>query len=484
MLGVVGRSGSGKSTIARLLQGINRDYSGFLKIDGSDLREIDLRHLRQNLGVVLQDNFLFRGSIRDNIIAGRPGLTLADAVKAARLAGAEEFIESMPNGYETYIEEGSPNLSGGQRQRVAIARALIHDPRILILDEATSALDPESEAVVSANLPSHRGGTNDGDRLPPAGVADQLRPGAGDRRRQGQGHAPHAVLLERCASIASSGCNRTAISTAKPRMAPASSRVRFQESEFGPRSLEFSPESDISGKKSDMSGKTPSTALALRRQNADWPAKSDPTLPAILEFQWPSTAVVNAPVPPSARGMVWILASLVLAMIATSALIPVDRVVTSRGVVVATAATILVQPLETSIVRSIDVREGQQVKAGQLLARLDPTFATADFATLTAQLSNLNSGIARLRANRATSRSTMPGLNPPGSCKPRCLAIARRNSPPGWTISPIGRTNSTPSSRVRIPTPRPIASGSKSRRMSNKCERRWRKSRSGQGSTR
>ena len=101
---------------------------------------------------MLQENFLFRGSIRDNIIAGRPGLTLADAVHAARLAGAEEFIERLPNGYETYIEEGSPNLSGGQRQRIAIARALIHDPRVVILDEATSALDPESEAVVNANL--------------------------------------------------------------------------------------------------------------------------------------------------------------------------------------------------------------------------------------------------------------------------------------------------------------------------------------------
>ncbi|WP_244485948.1 peptidase domain-containing ABC transporter [Bradyrhizobium viridifuturi] len=151
-LGVVGRSGSGKSTITRLLQGINRDYKGFVKIDGVDLRDVDLRHLRQSLGVVLQENFLFRGSIRDNIIAGRPGLTLSDAVYAARLAGAEEFIERMPNGFDTYIEEGSPNLSGGQRQRLAIARALITDPRILILDEATSALDPESEAVVTANL--------------------------------------------------------------------------------------------------------------------------------------------------------------------------------------------------------------------------------------------------------------------------------------------------------------------------------------------
>jgi ATP-binding cassette subfamily B protein len=198
MLGVVGRSGSGKSTITRLLQGINRDYSGFLKIDGSDLREIDLRHLRQSLGVVLQDNFLFRGSIRDNIIAGRPGLTLADAVQAARLAGAEEFIERMPNGYETYVEEGSPNLSGGQRQRLAIARALIHDPRILILDEATSALDPESEAVVSANLLRiARGRTMIivAHRLSSLFECDQILV-----MEQGKvaDIAPHAVLLERC----------------------------------------------------------------------------------------------------------------------------------------------------------------------------------------------------------------------------------------------------------------------------------------------
>ncbi len=152
MLGVVGRSGSGKSTITRLLQGINREYEGYIKVDGNDLREINLAHLRRSFGVVLQENFLFRATIRENLIAGRPGLTLTDAVRAARLAGAEEFIERMPMGYETWIEEGSPNLSGGQRQRLAIARALIHDPRLLILDEATSALDPESEALVNANI--------------------------------------------------------------------------------------------------------------------------------------------------------------------------------------------------------------------------------------------------------------------------------------------------------------------------------------------
>ena len=152
MLGVVGRSGSGKSTLTRLLQGINREYTGFLKIDGVELREINLTHLRRSFGVVLQDNFLFRGTVRDNITAGRPGLTLDDVVRAARLAGAEEFIERLPAGYDTFIEEGSANLSGGQRQRLAIARAVIADPKLMILDEATSALDPESEALVNANL--------------------------------------------------------------------------------------------------------------------------------------------------------------------------------------------------------------------------------------------------------------------------------------------------------------------------------------------
>ena len=198
MLGIVGRSGSGKSTITRLLQGINRDYSGFLKIDGCDLREINLRHLRQSFGVVLQDNFLFRGSIRDNILAGRPGLTLEDAVRAARLAGAEEFIERMPNGYETYIEEGSPNLSGGQKQRLAIARALICDPRILILDEATSALDPESEALVNANLLRiARGRTMIivSHRLSSLTECDQILV---LEKGKMMDIAPHRVLLERC----------------------------------------------------------------------------------------------------------------------------------------------------------------------------------------------------------------------------------------------------------------------------------------------
>ena len=152
IFGIVGRSGSGKTTVTRLLQALHSDYQGLIKIDGNDLREIDVDHLRSNLGVVLQENFLFRGSIRDTIAAAKPDATFEEIVQAARLAGAEEFIERLPAGYETFIQEGSTNLSGGQRQRLAIARALMGQPRILMLDEATSALDADSEAIVNANL--------------------------------------------------------------------------------------------------------------------------------------------------------------------------------------------------------------------------------------------------------------------------------------------------------------------------------------------
>ncbi len=152
IFGIMGRSGSGKTTVTRLLQMLHSEYEGLIKIDGNDLRQIDVDHLRSSIGVVLQENFLFSGRVSDTIGATKPDATFQEIAHAARLAGAEEFIERLPAGYNTFIQEGSTNLSGGQRQRLAIARALIGNPRILILDEATSALDAESEAIVNANL--------------------------------------------------------------------------------------------------------------------------------------------------------------------------------------------------------------------------------------------------------------------------------------------------------------------------------------------
>lgn len=152
VFGIVGRSGSGKTTLTRLISGMYPVQQGLLRIDGYDSRELELEHLRRNLGVVLQDSFLFRGTVRENIACVKRDATFAEVVRAAQLAGADEFIERLPRGFDTMIEEDASNLSGGQKQRLAIARALITDPRILILDEATSALDSESEMIIRRNL--------------------------------------------------------------------------------------------------------------------------------------------------------------------------------------------------------------------------------------------------------------------------------------------------------------------------------------------
>jgi ATP-binding cassette, subfamily B, bacterial HlyB/CyaB len=152
IIGVVGRSGSGKTTLTRLLQGMHHPQSGLIRIDKLDMRELDVQHVRQNIGVVLQDNFLFRGTVRENIAMSKPNASFQEIVYASRMAGASEFVEQMPQSYDTLLEENGSNLSGGQRQRLAIARALLKDPRILIFDEATSALDPESEAIIQKNL--------------------------------------------------------------------------------------------------------------------------------------------------------------------------------------------------------------------------------------------------------------------------------------------------------------------------------------------
>ncbi|HEY9671428.1 MAG TPA: peptidase domain-containing ABC transporter [Waterburya sp.] len=151
-VGIVGRSGSGKSTLSKLLQRLYLAESGRILIDGFDLKSADLTSLRQQIGVVLQEDFLFNGSILENITLGSPNISAEQVVEAARLAVAHDFISEMPQGYETNVGERGTALSGGQRQRIALARLFLSQAPILILDEATSALDSETEQQVLQNL--------------------------------------------------------------------------------------------------------------------------------------------------------------------------------------------------------------------------------------------------------------------------------------------------------------------------------------------
>ncbi len=152
VVGIVGRSGSGKSTLTKLVQRLYVPENGRILVDGIDLSLIQPAWLRRQIGVVLQDNFLFNRSVKDNIALTDPGTPIEEVIHAAKLAGAHDFILEMPEGYDTRIEEQGQNLSGGQKQRIAIARALLTNPRILIFDEATSALDYESERIIQNNM--------------------------------------------------------------------------------------------------------------------------------------------------------------------------------------------------------------------------------------------------------------------------------------------------------------------------------------------
>ncbi len=155
---LVGSSGSGKSTLISLVAAFNRPKSGAITIDGIDLQAVRLRDYRSHIGVVFQDNFLFDGTIADNIKFGAPRATKDEVREAAVIAHCHEFVERFADGFDTVVGERGVKLSGGQRQRVAIARAVLADPRILILDEATSSLDSESEALIQDGLNSLRSG--------------------------------------------------------------------------------------------------------------------------------------------------------------------------------------------------------------------------------------------------------------------------------------------------------------------------------------
>ena len=149
---LVGPSGGGKTTICNLIPRFYEISGGSIKIDGTDIRDVTLKSLRESIGVVQQDVYLFSGTVRENIEYGKPGATEEEIRKAARLAGAEDFIDNLPDGFDTYVGERGVKLSGGQKQRISIARVFLKNPKILILDEATSALDNESEYLVQQSL--------------------------------------------------------------------------------------------------------------------------------------------------------------------------------------------------------------------------------------------------------------------------------------------------------------------------------------------
>jgi ABC-type multidrug transport system fused ATPase/permease subunit len=155
---LVGSSGAGKSTLIGLVMAFNRPQSGRVLVDGHDLAELRLREYRAHLGVVMQDNFLFDGSVQENIAYGKPGASEDEVRRVAKIAHVDEFVEKWEKQYATIVGERGVKLSGGQRQRVAIARAILADPRILILDEATSSLDSESEGMIRDGLRSLRRG--------------------------------------------------------------------------------------------------------------------------------------------------------------------------------------------------------------------------------------------------------------------------------------------------------------------------------------
>jgi subfamily B ATP-binding cassette protein MsbA len=193
---LVGPSGAGKSTLIGLIMGFHRPTQGTIRVDGMDLSTLKLSDYRRQLGVVLQDNLLFEGTIRENIAFARPGATEAEVLHAAEVANCHEFVEGFPEGYDTLVGERGVKLSGGQRQRVAIARAILADPKILILDEATSSLDSESEALIQEGLNRLRAGRTTfviAHRLSTIRTADQILVVDGGRIVE---RGTHTALME------------------------------------------------------------------------------------------------------------------------------------------------------------------------------------------------------------------------------------------------------------------------------------------------
>ena len=230
-------------------------------------------------------------------------------------------------------------------------------------------------------------------------------------RRIESDYAARDVAARADAVATAGGREAAGADSASPRPSPgdggpsgARARAPAAGRQLAPRPIDGAAASEVaaSPRQANPAGVAVVNAfVAARSAVGGWSARVDPTLPVILEFQTPSASIVNAPIPRSARGVAWVITSMALALVVAAGLLSVDQVVTAKGIVISRSPTILVQPLETAIVRSIEVGEGQQVHAGDLLAKLDPTFAAADLGALTTQISSLSAESARLQAEAA-----------------------------------------------------------------------------------
>ena len=349
VIGFVGHSGSGKSSLAKVIQRLYSPQAGQVMLDGVDIAQLDPGWLRRQIGVVLQENLLFNRTIHENIALADPAMPRIVVMQAARLAGADEFIAQLPQGYDTMIEERGANLSGGQRQRVAIARALVTNPRILIFDEATSALDYESERIIQENMkaitrgrtvliiahrlaavrPCHRiVGMNKGE-IVEVGTHEELLRRRDSRLRQAVVDAGRreALMNERAAPPPTpEKPNRIEALRKLVQPAPSLSPVRGRDREF---------------------------------------------LPAALE-------ILETPPAPLPVALMLTICAFFAAALAWSFFGRLDVHAVAPGKIETVSLSKVVQPFDNGKISAIDVANGQHVKAGQVLLELDPAEALAD----------------------------------------------------------------------------------------------------------